>query len=261
MEQCTVLIADSSEEFCHDLREILRRGCSVHSCYTGMRALKYIQTLNPDVVVLDLMLPELDGVSLLRVLSIMESRPTIIATTNVVTDYILDSVENLDVDYLMVKPCSVRAVAARVQDHLGRAVFPEKSALDLQFRISGLLLMLGVSVKLHGFRYLEQAVSSMVQTPDQSMTKELYPWVANVCDTEPSHVERSIRGAILDAWKHRDERVWRLYFPCDSQGKMTRPTNTVFISRLADGLRFACAIGQEKKLDFIPVDESYCREN
>ncbi len=261
MGQHTVLIADSSEDFCHELRDILRRSCSVYCCYTGMKALKQIQELHPDIVVLDLMLPELDGISLLRVLSITDYHPVMIATTCLASDYVLESAQKLNVDYLMVKPCCVRAVAARVQEQLGKLNVPVKTVADLQFRISGLLLMLGVSVKLHGFRYLQEAVYSMVKMPDQSMTKELYPWVAKACDTEPSHVERSIRGAVLDAWKNRDDRVWRLYFPSNSQGVVPRPTNTVFISRIADGLRLACALGSDKKLDFVPRDKALCREN
>ena len=261
MQQHTVLVADSSEDFCHDLRDVLRRSCAVHCCYTGMKALKQLHDLRPDVLVLDMMLPELDGVSLLRVLSIADCHPVIIATTCLVTDYLLECAQKLDVAYLMVKPCCVRAVAARVQEQLKKLDSAVRTGVDLQFRITGLLLMLGISVKLKGFHYLEEAVFSMVLCPGQSMTKELYPWVAKTCDAEPSHVERSIRGAVVDAWAHRDERVWQLYFPTNSQGVVSRPTNTVFISRIADGLRLSRAMDSSKKVDFIPAEEALYRES
>ena len=249
MDQHTVLIADSSEDFCLELQDILRWICSTHICTRGGRALKLLSQVHPDVLVLDLMLPELDGISLLKAVSATGRRPIILATTCLTSDYIVRTAQDLGVDYLLVKPCDVRSTAARIQEQLSTLELSDPS--DLHFRITGLLMMMGISVKLHGFRYLQEAIYQMLMCPNQSVTKELYPSVARVFDTAGCHVERSIRSAIGDAWEHRDDRIWQLYFPADQKGMQKRPTNAVFISRIADGLRVGCA--GEHTLQFVPA--------
>ena len=255
MDQHTVLIADSSEDFCLELQDILRWICCARTCTRGGKALKLLSELHPDVLVLDLMLPELDGISLLKAISATGRRPIILATTCLASDYIVSTAQRLGVDYLLVKPCDVHATAARVQEQLNCLEQQNRDPADLRFRISGLLMMMGISVKLHGFRYLEEAIYQMLYTPNQSVTKELYPSVARVFETAGCHVERSIRSAILDAWDRRDDRIWQLYFPPDGKGVQKRPTNAVLITRIADGLR--ADSGRQTPLQFIPSHISH----
>ena len=233
MNQHTLLIADSSEDFCIQLQGIVRWICHVETCHSGSDVLRKINEFHPEILVLDLMLPELDGLSVLKVLTASGNKPVILASTLFVSDYILEVAQKLNVDYLLVKPCDIRATAARIQEQLTRLEAVPSETDDLQIKISGLLMMMGFSVKLNGFRYLQEAIAQMILLPDQSITKELYPGGARVCHTEGSHVERSIRGAILDAWSRRDNGVWQLYFPSDEK----KPTNAVFVTRIADGLR------------------------
>ena len=231
----TVLVADSSEDFCSELYSILRWECRVETCSRGSRALKRIRELRPDVLVLDLMLPEMDGISLLKALDLSDCSPAILATTSLISPYIVDQAQQMKVDYLICKPCDIHATAARIQEQLHR--LDSSGPEDLPCRITELLLMLGFSAKLNGFKYLREAISEIAHDPDQSITKELYPSVAQVCGSAPSHVERSIRGANQDAWDHRDPKIWQLYFQPCGNSRESRPTNAVFISRIADGLR------------------------
>ena len=257
MDQHTVLIADSSEDFCLALQDILRWTCTVRTCTGGSRTLKLLSDLHPDVLVLDLMLPELDGISLLKALSAAGRRPLILATTCLTSDYIISTTQALGVDYLLVKPCDIHSTAARIQEQLESLDGASQDPSDLHFRITGLLMMMGFSPKLHGFRYLQEAIYQMIHIPGQSVTKELYPSVAGLFETAGCHVERSIRSAIADAWAHRDSRVWQLYFPLDTGGQPKRPTNAVFISRIADGLRVGTS--RQNTLQFIPA--SALKEN
>ena len=246
----TVLIADGSEDFCKELQSILRYSCKVRTCCRGRRALKLIQELRPQVLVLDLMLPELDGLSLLSLLSPADCRPAILATTSLISPYVLETAESMGVDYLLCKPCTLNAAAARVKDLLARAEAAPAARQDLRSRVTELLLLLGLSTKLNGFKYLREAVCQMVEDPDQSITKELYPNVARACGCAPSHVERSIRGAIQDAWDRRDPGLWLLYFTEDDQSG--RPTNAVFISRLSDGLKTGLSLVEPGATEVIP---------
>lgn len=265
MDQHTVLIADSSEEFCMELQSSLRWSCQVRCCQSGSKTLQMVADLHPDILVLDLMLPELDGISVLKALSDSGNHPIILATTCLLSDYIMEIAEKLNVDYLMAKPCSVQATAARVQEQLSLLDQKERDPSSLPLRITGLLMMMGFAGKLHGFRYLREAITMVLRNPNQSITKELYPSVGHLYDTAGPHVERSIRGAIQDAWKHRDDRIWQLYFPPDDQGNISKPTNAAFITRIADGLRISLATAGV--LHLIPSDDlndsrlSQCQES
>ena len=254
MVQHTLLIADSSQQFCEELKSILRWICHVEICTSGSKVLSMLSQLHPDILLLDLMLPELDGISVLKALDASGSQPVTLASTCLVTDYILETAQTLNVNYLLVKPCDVHATAARIEEQLNRLSASSEETEDLPCQISGLLMLMGFSVKLNGFRYLQESIYRILQNPDQSITKELYPSVGHVCGALGPQVERSIRGAILHAWNHRDDKIWQLYFPPDSAGNMAKPTNAVFITRIADGLRIS--LSARKHLQFVPSGES-----
>lgn len=227
-----LLIADNNEDFRLALAAALQSHYQVLYCRTGMEALEILFRETPDVFVLDLMLPELDGVTLLERAVAKGIRPMVLAVTSLSTDYVLDCAERLGIGYLIRKPCDVQAAAARVRD-LSRRLKPSAPKQDPQSLVSELLLSLNIATRHKGFAYLREAVVLMTQDPRQSITKELYPAVAKRCGCEKEHVERSIRSALEAAWKRRDPQVWQLYFP----DALHRPTNAEFISRLAEALR------------------------
>ena len=191
----------------------------------------------PEILVLYLMLPELDGISLLQSAAISGMTPMVLATTRFVNDYVLESLTDLGVGYILVKPCDTRATVCRIRDLHQRLRPPALSRPEPRNLVSNFLLSLGIPTKLRGYTYLREAIVLMAEDPDQSITKELYPAVGLACATTASHVERSIRSAINAAWKEMDGRVWELYFHRNPAGEIPRPTNAAFISRLADALK------------------------
>lgn len=236
METLTLLIADCSDEFRNSLQSALQGKYRVHTCRSGREALELLKTATPDILIMDLMLPELDGISLLQALNTSRIRPIVLATTRLVNDYVVGTTTKLGVDYLMVKPCSIQAIVNRVQDLSKQKPRPVLSAPDSKTHISNLLVSLGISTKLRGYAYLREAVMLMVQNPMQSITKELYPGVARHFGCTPSQVERSIRNAIQQSWEKRSNDVWSTVFQSDDSGTIPRPSNATFISRLADRL-------------------------
>lgn len=237
MNKLKLLIADGTEDFRLALTDALRGAYQIRQCVDGAQAKELLQSFKPDVLLLDLMLPGLDGISLLQWAVDMQIRPMVLATTRFANDYVMESVNRYGVGYLMVKPCDIRATVARLGDLSARIGAPVAVRPDPENYVSNLLLALGVPTKLRGFTYLREAVVLMEKNPTQSITKELYPEVAQRCLCEPMHVERSIRSAVYAAWQHRDEGLWRLYFSPDETGVIPRPTNGSFIIRLAAGLR------------------------
>lgn len=236
MEILKLLIADATEEFSNALRDTLQGAYYVRTCADGKQALELLRSFDPDLLVLDLMLPEMDGISILQQAADWGISPTVLATSRFINDYVLDAVGRLDVGYLMKKPCDVGATAARISDLSGRIRQPRVGKPDPKTNISNLLLALGIPTKLRGYAYLREAVLLMAANPGQSITKELYPSVAEQCAATAMHVERSCRTAIATAWEKKDRRLWDLYFPADGTGCSHRPTNAAFITRLADHL-------------------------
>lgn len=227
-----ILIADSSEEFLQELCELLCRKYSVLPCRNGKTALELLRSEKCDMIVLDLMLPGLDGISLLEKAASEDICPLTLAVTPLLNAYVLRAAERLNIRYLVRKPCDLYAVAARVEDLLREV--PEPAAVpDPRQTIQALLLSLGLSPKHDGFSYLTEAILRIAQEPDQAFTKVLYPDVGKLFHRSGAQVERSIRNALDAAWKKRDNLKWEQYFSPSPK----RPVSAAFITRLAEEIQ------------------------
>jgi len=238
MERLKLLIADGTEDFRMALADILRGSYTLRTCEDGVTALELMHSFQPDIVVLDLMLPGLDGITLLQRAAAAELNPIVLATTRFYNDYVLRYIQELGVAYIMVKPCDVSAVVERVSDLEQRICLPMTAKPDPRAYVSNMLLALGVPTKLKGYGYLREAILLLAKDPTQSITKVLYPDVAAIYKKEnlridAKHVERSIRSAIEHAWDRRDDVLWRLYFAAE-ESNLRRPSNGTFIARLAE---------------------------
>lgn len=237
MEKRKLLITESSEELRCVLLDMFRGSFQVRCCADGYEAQKLLPHFQPDVMVADVMLPGIDGISLVQWALEQGVRPRVLLTTRLASDYVMEAASRLGVGYVMLRPLDLSALAARVED-LSRSLAPAAAVgTDPGSRVSGLLLTLGVRPKLRGFACLREAVLLSAREEHVSVTKVLYPEVAKRCGCRSTHVERNIRSAIDAAWAARDENIWRLYFLQDDAGNVERPTNADFISRLADSLR------------------------
>ena len=238
MERLKLLIAEGTEDFRIALAAALRDSYILQECDDGARALELMASFQPDAVVLDLMLPGLDGITLLQRTVELKLHPIVLATTRFHNDYVVEAAQSLGVAYIMVKPCEIRATVSRLEDICQR-IHPPVSRLDAKEYVSNVLLSLGIPTKLKGYGYLREAILLMAQDPTQSITKVLYPAVAAIYKKEnmhidAKHVERSIRSAIERAWERRDSALWQQYFAADGEGNLRRPSNGAFISRISD---------------------------
>jgi len=227
-----ILIADSSEDFLRELGRLLQPNYAVVPCQNGKTALALLRSEKCDMIVLDLMLPGLDGITLLEKAAAEDLHPIILALTPLLSEYVLQSAQRLNIRYLVRKPCDIGAVAARAEDLL-QAITPKVPEPDLQTVAGDLLLSLGLSPKHDGFHYLAEAIVRIARQPDQAFTKVLYPEVGKLYHRSGAQVERSIRNALDSAWKKRDCRQWARYFPPGPK----RPVSAAFITRLAEEIR------------------------
>jgi len=233
MNKLKVMIADGEAEPLTDLSKTLTGLYHVRVAREGHEALSLLRSFTPDIVVLDMLLPGLDGISLLQKAAEDDLRPVVLATTRILSDYMSQTLQKMEVGYVMVKPCDADAVAARIADLSQSLKLPLFAGPDVRTMISNMLLHLGIPTKLKGYGYLREAIRIFADNPGQTITKELYSEVASRCNATVTQVERSIRTAIETAWEHKDSQVWGRYFPCEGDG---RPSNGEFVARLADCL-------------------------
>ncbi len=236
MDKLKLLIADGTEEFRTDLIQASQESYLVQVAKEGHEALAMMQRFMPNVLVLDMMLPGLDGISLLQKAADMGIRPAVLATTRLLSDYMSQALERMGVGYVMVKPCDAGAVVERIGDLSQNRKVALFAHPDSRVLISNLLRELGIPTKLKGYGYLREAIEIYAKDPSQSITKELYSAVGERYNATITQVERAIRTAIEYAWEHRDSRVWQRYFTAGESATRGRPTNGAFVSCLAEYL-------------------------
>lgn len=227
-----LIIADPSEDFRKTLALELENHFQIRLCQNGYEALIALESESPAVLVVDPTLSGIDGLSLLEHAAKRGTPPIALVTSRFFSDYMLDALHQLGVAYVMSKPCDIHCICTRIFD-LARLLSCTAPQCDNSSQISALLLKLSLRPKLAGYAYLTEGILRMVEHPEQSITKELYPAIAAAHRTTVEAVERSMRTAINGAWKRMDVQIWRQFFPADSNGVIPRPTNADFLSCLA----------------------------
>ena len=231
-----VLIADSSAVFAASLMDALRDKYEVQAAMTGETAVTMLPAFRPDVLILDLMMPDMDGTEIIRVAASYGIRPLILGLTQYSSNYLFGTAERCGITYLMLRPCAPVAVVEKLEDiikyELGTPM--QKSSLDECVALT--LDMLGFSRTHMGYRQIIQAVSILCKDPALPVTKAVYPQIArSFCGTR-EQVERTIRSAIQASWEKRDDRIWRQYFLPDKDGNIPRPSNGEFLHMLVSTL-------------------------
>lgn len=229
-----ILIAESSVEFSEPLCDILQTHYGLCVCHSGLSVKGLLEDFRPDVLVMDLALPGLDGISLLKQICTMPIRPRILLTTCFMSPYVQTVISGLGVDLVVLKPCKAEVLAERIED-LTEDEEP-RLLMRLQSRssVASMLLELNIPSKRRGYVYLEKGIRQYLKQPGLALTKTLYPDLAREHCTQPEAVERAIRQVIHESWERRDDRVWRMYFTPGREGIIPRPTNAEFISGLAE---------------------------
>lgn len=245
-----VLIADSNEEFCEQLKTALRQteGYEVVGTATdGLQAKELLQRLHPDVLVLDLTLSKLDGMAVLKLASAMERKPVTVVTSSFVTEYVAAMTTNLGAQYFILKPCDSEAVAERIREirdsrsQSRQTVMSrrQKNEVNMEAMVTSIIHEIGVPAHIKGYQYLREAIMIAVNDMDviNAITKVLYPQVAKTFSTTPSRVERAIRHAIEVAWDRGDLETLQRFFGYTVSNTKGKPTNSEFIALIADKLQ------------------------
>ena len=256
MENVRVVVADDNIQLRDMVAQFLSEQSGldvVGAAANGVEALKLIEDEEPDVLVCDMIMPQMDGYTVLERLQAMklDRHPGVIALTALGRDDFIARAINLGVHYYMVKPFDLMMLAQRVFEAAGenrqadalnmrmQREMQGAGSESLEERIANLFLTVGIPAHIKGYQYLREAVKMVIDNPDLMgrITKELYPGIARRFGTTSSKVERAIRHAIEVAWNRGriealDEAFGRNVCSLDD-----KPTNGEFIALVSDRLR------------------------
>lgn len=248
----SVIVADDNREFCMLLGEFISNQQDIRLVATannGLDAVDKVAEHKPDVLILDIIMPHLDGLGVLERINRAEKRPRVIVLTAFGQESITQQALRLGADYYVLKPFNIEILVQRIRDmqngDAGRvaeqaaALAPARRAPDMETEITDMLHEIGVPAHIRGYQYLRYAIGLAVEDMSilNSITKCLYPEIAIQYQTTPNRVERAIRHAIETAWERSDFETINKMFRYTIRNDKGKPTNSEFIALLADKLR------------------------
>jgi len=247
-----ILIADASEDFRDALADAINMEedmLLVGAADSGQEVLSLVDSLAPDVLITDLVLAHLDGLSVLSALSERENPPAAIVMSTLFNDAVVSACSELGASYFMLKPFDFGALFTRVRQIAssrkgaqpgaqGLSIAPPQKEPSLEAMVTEIIHEIGVPAHIKGYQYLREAIIITVNDMDaiNAVTKVLYPAVAKKFNTTPSRVERAIRHAIEVAWDRGDLETLQKYFGYTVSNIKGKPTNSECIAMIADNL-------------------------
>jgi len=256
-----LLLVDDNQEFCNMLANYLDEQEDMNViglAYNGNQALELLEDNQPDMLILDIIMPHLDG---LGVLEEIKNKPQfsgmkIIMLTAFGQENITKKAIELGADYFILKPFDMDALLNRIRqiskssteqvyEHTSTYSMPKKKKCDdVKSSITKMIHEIGVPAHIKGYMFLREAIMLVYDEPDLlgCITKVLYPQIATNNNTTPPRVERAIRHAIEVAWNRGNIDILKQYFGYTINATKSKPTNSEFIAMVADKLRLENAV-------------------
>ena len=271
MEKISVVIIDDNKTLCQSIQKDISETTDMEvigTAHDGMDGLDLIMEKLPDVVVLDVVMPRMDGIELLEQLQQTPppKKPIYIVISAASNDSITYRTLQAGAQYFLVKPLQSNEILLKrirqavqniseLQNHAGEFLsknegfsLAESQAAkkttsiptdDLESIITDVIHEIGVPAHIKGYNYLREAISLCIQDKEfiNSITKLLYPTVARNYQTTSSRVERAIRHAIEVAWSRGREEILNSIFGYTIDTNKGKPTNGEFIAMISDSIR------------------------
>lgn len=251
-EPIRVLMADDSGELCGLVSQAIKRRRDmelVGAARTGREALRLLSELHPDVLLLDLIMPELDGIGVLEELGRRPpaKRPKIIVFSAVGAESLANQVLALGADYYIIKPFQPDMLCTRIWQVVhepGRIPSPSGQVPpppSLVEAVTRLLRELNVPAEFKGHAYLREAVLLVLQDERNlaEVTKRLYPEIGRRFGASAAIVERNLRHVIEHTWTYGNLEALYAMFGSTVRANTGKPTNSSFIARIADLVRLS----------------------
>ncbi|AFM42020.1 sporulation transcription factor Spo0A [Desulfosporosinus acidiphilus SJ4] len=253
-----IIVADDNRNLCQMLQNYLQGQedlIVVGVANNGLEAWELIQTQEPDLIILDLVMPNLDGLGVLERVNSRTTmtRPKVIMLTAFGQESLTHQAMLLGVDYFILKPFDLEILNKRIRSLTqdvptnppaqftsnAPAVTSVGNGVNLSVEVTSMMHQIGIPAHVKGYQYIRDAILMVVEDVSLlgAVTKELYPGIAKKFDTAPSRVERGIRHAIELAWERGHTDTLKRIFGYSMNIERQKPTNSEFIALLADKLR------------------------
>ena len=248
MENIKVLMIDDNYELVNMVKEYFssNENIDVTLCaHNGIDGMKHIEERQEeyDVIILDLIMPRKDGVSVLEDMRKLNINKKVVVLTSYNTHDMIKKVSELGIDYFILKPFELSELEKRILEAVDSKKINNKSIdvykNNLQISITKILHELGVPSHIKGYQYIREGISIVYENPEVigGITKELYPDIASKFETTVSRVERAIRHAIEVSWNRGNWDLMEEIFGHSVDIDKAKPTNSEFIVTVADKLR------------------------
>ncbi|WP_260471815.1 sporulation transcription factor Spo0A [Bacillus sp. HMF5848] len=245
-----IVVIDDNQSISHMINEYLSSTNDtievVGTASNGREGLELVKNTNPDIVLLDLIMPHMDGLSVLETLQTLNNQPPIIVLSAFGQDDTIQRAASLGAAYFLLKPFDMKSLLYAIHEVSTKASLPVAASLEekvtpqtIHEEITSLLHMIGIPAHIKGYQYIREAVLLVYQNTDYlgAVTKRLYPDLAKQFKTTATRVERAIRHAIEIAFQRGNYDAIESYFGNTISVIKAKPTNSEFIALIADRLR------------------------
>ncbi|MCM1367890.1 MAG: sporulation transcription factor Spo0A [Roseburia sp.] len=231
-----VMVCDDNDEFVASARthfSVSDKFELVETASNGQDALDKIDAARPDILLLDLVMPTLDGFSVLE--RVNKGNMKIIVISALSQEAFISKAMSLGADFYMMKPVNFPVLDERIAEAISTKR-PTAKNRSMDEKISNIFITVGIPAHIKGYQYLREAIKMTIDSPEiiNSITKKLYPEVAEHFNTSPSKVERAIRHAIEVAWNRGKIENINTLFGVRVYNHNEKPTNGEFIALVAD---------------------------
>ena len=262
MDTIRVVLADDNREFTELLKEYINGQEDMEVtgvAFNGNDVFKIFEKEGiPDVLILDIIMPHLDGLAVLEHIRGMDlvQQPKVIMLTAFGQEEVTKKAVELGASYYILKPFDMEVLSSRIRQVAGSSgAYTIKSVLktpsaaskskSLDQNITAIIHEIGVPAHIKGYMYLREAITMVYNDVELlgSITKVLYPDIAKKFNTTASRVERAIRHAIEVAWSRGNMESIGTLFGYTVSNSKAKPTNSEFIAMVADKLRIEHRVG------------------
>ncbi|SFD52672.1 two-component system, response regulator, stage 0 sporulation protein A [Lentibacillus persicus] len=254
MEKISVCLVDDNRELIELMEEYFNEQPDIEIsgiAYNGRECLEMLEETEPDVLVLDIIMPHIDGLGVLNTIRDSENgnKPNVIMLTAFGQEEVMKKAVDLGASYFILKPFELDNLAEQIRQVQGvkttnqaspkRSNGKERKKRDLETSITNIIHEIGVPAHIKGYMYLREAITMVYNDIELlgSITKVLYPDIAKKFNTTASRVERAIRHAIEVAWSRGNVESISAMFGYTVNISKAKPTNSEFIAMVADRLR------------------------
>lgn len=258
-DKIRILIVDDNKEFTNMLNNYLSTIENfeiVGMAYNGKDALDLIFELHPDLIILDIIMPILDGIGVMQRIneSDLEIKPEILVLSSVSQVVMTKEAINLGASCFMLKPFELEVLAQRIKDVIAESknyqcnvvsgnklkyITSKSNSNNAEIEVTNVMRNIGIPAHVKGYQYLRDAIMCVMRDNEAlvGVTKQLYPDIAKKYNTTATRVERSIRHAIEMAWDRGKIDNLQGVFGYTISEDRGKPTNSEFIALVADKLR------------------------